>query len=196
MVQPLWGGGDLLPAASRFQAIQGVCCVRPRFEVSRGAARQKPSVFSYARSGKRTFDIVAALLLLLAFLPLIVLLASAVAFDGSRPFFGHARVGRGGRMFSCWKLRSMVPDAEDRLRQILLTDPQAAAEWARDRKLRSDPRISPVGDILRRTSLDELPQLWNVLRGDMSLVAPAPSPATSWSATARPCRSTCRCARA
>ena len=146
------------------------------FEVSRGAARQKASVFSYARSGKRTFDIVVTLLLLLAFLPLILLLAIAVAFDGGRPFFGHARVGRGGRMFSCWKLRSMVPDAEDRLRQLLLTDPQAAAEWARDSKLRHDPRISPVGNILRRTSLDELPQLWNVLRGDMSLVGPRPVP--------------------
>jgi len=124
------------------------------FEVSRGAARQKASVFSYARSGKRTFDIVVTLLLLLAFLPLILLLAIAVAFDGGRPFFGHARVGRGGRMFSCWKLRSM----------------------ARDSKLRHDPRISPVGNILRRTSLDELPQLWNVLRGDMSLVGPRPVP--------------------
>jgi lipopolysaccharide/colanic/teichoic acid biosynthesis glycosyltransferase len=88
--------------------------------------------------------------------------------------FGHARVGRGGRMFRCWKIRTMVPDAESRLAAYLNLNPAAAAEWDAERKLNDDPRITRIGDIMRRTSLDELPQIWNVLIGEMSFVGPRP----------------------
>ena len=97
-----------------------------------------------------------------------------VALDGANPFFGHRRVGRDGRVFRCWKLRSMVPDAEARLARHLAENPAAAREWAAARKLSQDPRVTRVGRVLRRTSLDELPQVWNVLLGEMSLVGPRP----------------------
>jgi lipopolysaccharide/colanic/teichoic acid biosynthesis glycosyltransferase len=130
--------------------------------------------FSYAGSGKRCLDVVAALVLLLTVGFVLILLALLVAADGGRPFFGHTRVGRGGRTFTCWKIRTMVPEAEAKLEQILRKDPAAAAQWAQYQKIDNDPRVTRLGRVLRRTSLDELPQLWNVLRGDMSLVGPRP----------------------
>ncbi|KIC27514.1 sugar transferase [Leisingera sp. ANG-M6] len=128
----------------------------------------------YARTGKRVFDIGFALLLLPVLVPVILVLWGAVRCDGGAGFFGHVRVGRGGKPFRCWKLRSMVPDAEARLQSYLDADPAAAAEWARNHKLADDPRISRLGRILRKTSLDELPQVWNVLKGEMSFVGPRP----------------------
>ena len=129
----------------------------------------------YAAWGKRAFDIVLAIAIAPFVGLTVALLAAAVTLsDGGRPFFGHVRVGRDGRLFRCWKLRTMVPDAEARLQDHLDSDPAAAAEWAVYRKLTDDPRITPLGEFLRRTSLDELPQLWNVLRGDMSFVGPRP----------------------
>jgi lipopolysaccharide/colanic/teichoic acid biosynthesis glycosyltransferase len=94
--------------------------------------------------------------------------------DGHSPFYWSARVGRYGREFGMLKLRSMVPDADARLAAYLASDPEAAAEWQSTQKLKADPRITAFGRMLRKTSLDELPQLWNVLRGDMSLVGPRP----------------------
>jgi exopolysaccharide production protein ExoY len=88
--------------------------------------------------------------------------------------FRHRRVGFRGKHFSCFKFRTMVPDAEARLRDYLESDPTARAEWASCRKLRFDPRITAIGSILRKTSLDELPQLFNVIKGDMSIVGPRP----------------------
>jgi exopolysaccharide production protein ExoY len=88
--------------------------------------------------------------------------------------FRHKRVGFGGKHFDCLKFRTMVTDAPDRLRQLLDSDPVAAAEWTANRKLRYDPRVTAIGAILRKSSLDELPQLFNVLRGDMSIVGPRP----------------------
>ena len=88
--------------------------------------------------------------------------------------FRHKRVGFNGKYFDCLKFRTMVTDAPERLRNLLESDPLAAAEWASNRKLRDDPRVTAIGDILRRSSLDELPQLFNVLRGDMSIVGPRP----------------------
>lgn len=128
----------------------------------------------YVRWGKRSLDLIAVLVLLLPVALLLVPLVALVGTDGGRPIFGHARVGRGGRTFTCWKIRTMVPDAEARLEEVLRTDPKAAAQWAQYRKLDNDPRVTRLGDVLRRTSLDELPQLWNVLCGDMSLVGPRP----------------------
>lgn len=127
------------------------------------------------RSGlKRALDVVLVLLTLPAVVLLVLLLALAVMLDGGQPFYSQMRLGRGGRPFRLWKLRSMVPDADARLQAHLDQTPAARAEWDATQKLRDDPRITRVGRILRRTSLDELPQLWNVLRGDMSLVGPRP----------------------
>jgi lipopolysaccharide/colanic/teichoic acid biosynthesis glycosyltransferase len=124
-----------------------------------------------AKSG---FDFTVALLLLPILLPIIAVLYVLTRLDGGPGFFGHERVCRNGRRFKCWKIRTMVPDAQAVLRRHLAENPEAAAEWARDFKLTDDPRITRLGNFLRRTSLDELPQIWNVLRGDMSFVGPRP----------------------
>ena len=133
-----------------------------------------PLGFVYARWGKRCFDIVGALLILPSALPLLLILLTLVALDGGKPIFSHRRVGKDGRMFRCFKIRTMVLGGEARLAEILGKAPEAAAEWARDFKLRKDPRITRLGRFIRASSLDELPQLWNVLLGDMSLVGPRP----------------------
>jgi lipopolysaccharide/colanic/teichoic acid biosynthesis glycosyltransferase len=107
-------------------------------------------------------------------LPLVLVLAVLVALDGGRPFYRQDRVGKNGRIYRMWKLRSMEVDADERLSAYLRNNPAARAEWDHSQKLRQDPRITRIGRLIRRTSLDELPQLWNVLRGDMSLVGPRP----------------------
>jgi len=123
----------------------------------------------------RAFDIVIALAVILFTAPLLIMIALGVKLhDGGPALFGHERIGMGGRTFRCMKFRSMVTDAEARLAALLAVDPQARADWAKDFKLKRDPRITPLGDFLRRSSLDELPQLFNVLRGDMSIVGPRP----------------------
>ncbi len=122
---------------------------------------------------KRGFDIVGASLAILLLSPLLVIVAGAYASGGS-PLFKHRRVGRGGVFFDCVKFRTMVTDADRVLQNLLNSDHQIKEEWLRDHKLRDDPRITRFGRFLRRTSLDELPQLWNVLRGEMSLVGPRP----------------------
>ncbi|MDZ4095667.1 MAG: sugar transferase, partial [Paracoccaceae bacterium] len=106
--------------------------------------------------------------------PVIALLWCLVKLDGGPGFFGHQRVGRGGRLFLCWKLRTMVPDAQQRLAALLAHDARAAAEWQANYKLTADPRITRIGAFLRKSSLDELPQIWNVLLGEMSFVGPRP----------------------
>ncbi len=123
---------------------------------------------------KRGFDLVAASALLILLLPVLPLIALAVWLDGGPALYRHARVGFGGRAFGCLKYRTMVPDADQRLAAHLATDRQAAEEWAARRKLSRDPRVTRVGAVLRATSLDELPQLINVLSGSMSLVGPRP----------------------
>ncbi len=116
-----------------------------------------------------------ALVMLLLLSPLMLVVAGLIwRTDGAPIFFGHYRVGRGGRLFRCLKFRTMRRDAEAVLVRLIRDDPAAACEWARDQKLSNDPRITPVGSFLRKTSLDELPQLINVLRGDMCLVGPRP----------------------
>ena len=125
-------------------------------------------------AAKRALDIAGAgaLLLLLA-LPMLVI-AALVRADGGPALFSHARVGRGGRQFGCLKFRSMVVDSEARLAALLAADEAAREEWVATRKLRHDPRVTRIGRFLRATSLDELPQLINVLKGEMSLVGPRP----------------------
>jgi lipopolysaccharide/colanic/teichoic acid biosynthesis glycosyltransferase len=118
---------------------------------------------------------VLALALLLLSSPLTALIAFLIwQRDGAPILFAHYRVGKGGRLFRCMKFRTMRRDSEEALTALLNSDPQARAEWARDQKLANDPRITPIGRFLRATSLDELPQLLNVVRGDMSLVGPRP----------------------
>jgi exopolysaccharide production protein ExoY len=132
---------------------------------------------SFATRGyaaKRVIDISVSVLLLVAFLPVLLIIAVAVSLDNGSVFFGHARIGKNYREFKCLKFRTMVADGS-----VVLTDyferyPEALEEWRATRKLRYDPRVTWVGNLLRRTSLDELPQLINVLRGDMSLVGPRP----------------------
>ncbi|WP_156679500.1 sugar transferase [Sphingomonas profundi] len=124
---------------------------------------------------KLAADRALALALLAFLLPALVLLvALIVCVSFGWPFFAHERVGRDGRTFRCLKLRSMRPNAAEMLRHILETDPAAAREWESNRKLRDDPRIIPLGRFIRATSLDELPQLFNILRGEMSFVGPRP----------------------
>src|ERR1700753_2784226 len=118
----------------------------------------------------RAADITIALAALLFILPLLLVLAAMIKLsDGGPVIFGHTRVGRNGKTFKCFKLRSMVVDAEARLQHLLATDPEARREWLADQKLRCDPRITPFGQFLRKSSLDELPQLLNVLTGEMSI---------------------------
>jgi lipopolysaccharide/colanic/teichoic acid biosynthesis glycosyltransferase len=125
--------------------------------------------------GARVAHVSLALMLLIVFLPVMLIVALAVALhDGGPAIFAHRRIGRNGRSFNCLKFRSMAVDAETRLEELLARDPDACAEWERDHKLRDDPRVTRLGDFLRRSSLDELPQLWNVVRGDMNLVGPRP----------------------
>ncbi len=134
----------------------------------------EPPFWSYRRAGKRALDLTLVLLFLPIVLLVILLLAAMVARDGGNPFYSQMRVGRGGRQFRFWKLRTMVADADAALARHLETNPQAAREWAETQKLRHDPRITATGHFLRASSLDELPQLFNVLTGDMTLVGPRP----------------------
>ena len=123
----------------------------------------------------RLFDIAVSLALLVFLAPLMIVVAMLVVATNPGPvIFGHKRLGRDGRTFSCLKFRSMVTDSQERLAQLLASDADARREWERDHKLKNDPRITPIGAFLRKSSLDELPQLFNVLRGDMSLVGPRP----------------------
>lgn len=123
---------------------------------------------------KRTLDILGAAALLVLFAPLMAAIAALIARDGGSILYAHRRVGRDGVTFGCLKFRTMVMDADLRLAELIERDPQARAEWETTRKLRRDPRVTPIGRFLRASSLDELPQLVNVLRGDMSLVGPRP----------------------
>ena len=128
----------------------------------------------YRNGLKRVFDALMVILALPIVLPIVLVLALLVALDGGQPFYRQARVGRGGRIYGMWKLRSMEPDAERKLAEHLDRDPVARDEWNLNQKLQKDPRITRLGQFLRASSLDELPQLWNVLTGDMSLVGPRP----------------------
>ena len=132
-----------------------------------------PRLRRYLRA-KRVMDITGAILLGLAVLPLVGILAVLVRLDGGSAFFCQKRLGQGGEVFHFWKLRTMASDAEGALSRYLAENPEARLEWEHTQKLRKDPRITWLGQFMRKYTFDELPQLWNVLRGDMSLIGPRP----------------------
>lgn len=134
--------------------------------------RRRPK--AYERAGKRAFDLILVLLMLPLALPVMGLIALLIAASGQMPFYRHRRVGQNGAPFDCLKFQTMVGDAEARLQTLLAADAEAAQQWDRNQKLTDDPRITRLGRLLRISSLDELPQLFNVLRGEMSLVGPRP----------------------
>ncbi len=123
---------------------------------------------------KRPLDLSLVLLAAPVIIPLILLLALLVMRDGGNPFYKQARIGRNGQSYRMWKLRSMVVDADERLQSYLDANPEARAEWDLTQKLRHDPRVTRFGRLLRACSMDELPQLWNVVKGEMSLIGPRP----------------------
>lgn len=131
----------------------------------------------YSAYGKRACDLTLAVVLAPILIVPIAVLALLIKRDGGPAFFGHARVGKGGKEFRCFKLRTMRRDAEEYLDQYLAENEDARREWNANFKLKNDPRVTPLGRFLRKTSLDELPQILNVLRGDMSFVGPRPVPA-------------------
>jgi undecaprenyl-phosphate galactose phosphotransferase len=124
---------------------------------------------------KRVFDLISVVVILALFGWLMLIIAALVRLSGGKKIiYGHTRVGRHGRPFKCLKFRSMVSNSDEVLRNLLETDPDARAQWERDFKLKNDPRITRIGRFIRKTSLDELPQLWNVIKGEMSIVGPRP----------------------
>lgn len=123
---------------------------------------------------KRIFDIFGSFAIMLVLSPVLLFLAYTVSRDGGKPIYGHERIGRDGRKFKCLKFRSMVVNSQEVLAELLANDPVAREEWDKDFKLKNDPRITKIGSFIRKTSLDELPQLWNVFIGEMSLVGPRP----------------------
>jgi len=127
-----------------------------------------------AKMTKRAFVLVFASLLLISLSPVLFAISIIVRRSGRQVIFGHERIGREGKPFMCLKFRTMVENSQEVLERLLETDAQAKAEWNKDFKLKNDPRITPIGRFLRKTSLDELPQLINVIRGEMSLVGPRP----------------------
>ena len=123
----------------------------------------------------RLLDVAVGIVAVIVFGPLLIGLAIAIYVTSPGPLiFAQPRIGKNGREFRCLKFRTMVVDATDRLEQLLASDPAARAEWARDHKLRNDPRITPLGRFLRKSSLDELPQFFNLINGTMSIVGPRP----------------------
>jgi len=124
---------------------------------------------------KRLFDLTFSFFALLLGSPLFLLLALAVFFTSKGPLiYAHKRVGRGGKIFKCYKFRTMHLDADERLHHLLAEDIDLQNEWNQFYKLKNDPRVTPIGNFLRKTSLDELPQFLNVLKGDLSVVGPRP----------------------
>jgi exopolysaccharide production protein ExoY len=128
----------------------------------------------YARGGKRALDLLLTFLLLPLFAPIIAVLWLFTRLDGGPGFYSQQRIGLNGEMFKCWKIRTMVMDAETVLQNLCDSDPSIAEEWLTNQKLAKDPRITRIGVIMRATSLDELPQIWNVLVGNMSFIGPRP----------------------
>jgi undecaprenyl-phosphate galactose phosphotransferase len=125
--------------------------------------------------GKRIFDLFFSLVILILSAPFFLFCMIAVKLSSAGPvFYAHSRVGRSGKAFECLKFRTMYLNADAKLQPLLASDPALMNEWKTYFKLKVDPRITGIGRFLRKTSLDELPQIWNVFKGDMSIVGPRP----------------------
>lgn len=144
------------------------------YQIGTNSSARETNPEFYRGGLKRVVDTALILLSAPFLLPIVAVLVALIWIDGGRPFYSQARVGLGGRVFRMWKFRSMVHNADALLAEYLSQNPEALREWNSMQKLRMDPRVTPIGRFIRRTSLDELPQLWNVLMGDMSLVGPRP----------------------
>ena len=143
-------------------------------DVTKPARTQSGRMTFYKAYGKRLLDIVIVLLASPIAIPVVLFAAIGMSFGGARGIYGHPRIGRDGRVFRCWKIRTMVPNADEVLLRLVASDTEVAREWHLNQKLDPDPRITPLGSILRKLSIDELPQFWNVLTGEMSLIGPRP----------------------
>lgn len=159
---------DLFGLTSLAVSAKDVCGILT-LEIDQRITRKLPQLT------KRLFDLAICTVILLLLVPILLVLCLAVAITSRGPiFYGQLRIGRNARPFHVWKFRTMVPNADAVLQGHLAADGELRAEWLRDHKLRKDPRVTRLGRLLRKTSLDEIPQLWNVIRGDMSLVGPRP----------------------
>ncbi|MGO4677130.1 sugar transferase [Bosea sp. 2YAB26] len=137
--------------------------------------RRRKTLRTAEYTAKRLFDVSTASVLIILLTPLIIVLIALIRSSDEGPaLFRQMRIGKGGRSFACWKFRTMVCDADEALQRLIGSDPAAAKEWADSQKLSRDPRITRFGGFLRRSSLDELPQLFNIIVGDMSFVGPRP----------------------
>lgn len=159
---------DLAETADRAEAVV------PAFGLSGHEIARARKGGLYRNLFKPAFDVAVVVLTAPVVVPVIMILALMVARDGGKPFYSQERIGRGGKIYTMWKLRSMVQDADSKLEAYLAANPDARQEWDSTQKLKADPRITRFGRLLRKSSMDELPQLWNVFRGDMSLVGPRP----------------------
>ena len=146
--------------------------------IDANVARPSPATVGLSmieRGVKRAFDLASVVVIVALFWWAIIAVAVAVRLTtGSPVIYGHTRIGRDGREFNCYKFRSMVPNADEVLAHLLANNAAAREEWNRDFKLKDDPRVTRVGRFIRKTSLDEFPQLWNVLANQMSIVGPRP----------------------
>lgn len=145
-----------------------------RIDVAIASSRSVEETGLYRTKLKRALDVFMIVLASPIVLPLVIVMALLVALDGHNPFYSQLRVGKNGRSFRLWKIRTMTVDADARLEAHLRDNADARMEWELHQKLKHDPRITRIGRVLRKTSLDELPQLWNVFIGKMSLVGPRP----------------------
>ncbi len=164
--------GNVMWLGDNMRTREGLGYTHERSEIS-----QYPSDFvPYHSKFLRTlFDKAFAATALLFFAPFITAISAMILLtEGGPVFFGHKRIGRDGREFNCLKFRTMALDAEAQLQRLLELDPNARAQWEMNQKLDDDPRVTFLGELLRKSSLDELPQFWNVLRGDMAIVGPRP----------------------
>lgn len=176
---------DSIFEGGRFNAIQRLAPAGAELAATDGIARTvdipigtgaigRAEKGPYLRVGKRIADILFVLIMLPILVPITLICALVLWVEGGQPFYCQNRLGEGGRLFCIFKLRTMCRDADAVLESCLATDPALRAEWDRTQKLKADPRITRVGEVLRKTSLDELPQFWNVLKGEMSVVGPRP----------------------
>lgn len=181
-----WGGFTMVNQVEAESAVrvpaQGRLNVSARYRAAEARASHRITDRKLLRRvaaangrGKRAFDLAVAICALIFLAPFLLTIALLIKLDDGGPIlFRHRRIGRQGARFGCLKFRTMAVDADRKLADLLLTDPEAAAEWRETQKLRDDPRVTRLGGFLRKYSLDELPQLWNVIRGEMSIVGPRP----------------------